>query len=140
MKNSSLQIDQVVYTNVVIRAKPGAKEKLHEDLPVTAEVAVFHGANKNNLATLDVQQNDDSYPYVIKVSAFASITLDAKGCKDAYKNVARVLFSSVRDWLPASPLDRLGRWLEFRQSSLNRLMLQFGTPRGIAKTSCASIF
>lgn len=107
MKKSPLQIDQVVYTDVVIRAKPGAKEKLHEDLPVTVEAAVFYGADKNNFATLNVQQNDDSYPYVIEVSAFASFTLDAEGCKDAYKgafnprvvgvNVARVLFSSVRD-------------------------------------------
>jgi len=107
MKKSPLQIEQVVYTDVVIRAKPSAKEKLHEDLPVTAEAAVFYGADKNNFATLSIQQNDDTYPYVIEVSAFASFTLDAEGCKDAYKgafnprvvgvNVARVLLSSVRD-------------------------------------------
>ncbi|KRG63897.1 hypothetical protein ABB26_09950 [Stenotrophomonas humi] len=109
MKKSPLQIDQVVYTDVVIRARPNAKEMLREDLPVTAEAAVFYDLDKNNFATLNVAQSDESYPYVIEISAFASFTLDAEGCREAYKgafnprvvgvNVARILFSSVRDMI-----------------------------------------
>ncbi len=58
---------------------------------------------------LTVKQADDSYPYVVKVTAFATFTLDKDGCKAAYRNhfnpavigvnIARLLYSTAREMI-----------------------------------------
>lgn len=110
MKNSPLQVGEIVYTDVSIRARPGVSAEAREQtLPVQVEAEILYDDDGDHFALVRVRQLEESLPYTLDVAVFANFLLDAQGCKEAYRtmfnpgvigaNIARVLYSSLKDMI-----------------------------------------
>lgn len=110
MKTSPLQLDLPEYPEVSVRAIPNIDESLLESpLPVVVEVGVSYEADGKHFAFLSIRQDDETLPYVIRLNAFCTFSIDVEGCRAAYKtsfnpgvigaNVGRILFSGARELL-----------------------------------------
>ncbi len=110
MKNSPLQLGPIRYSDVVIRAVPGIEINVVTGaLPVQVESAIYYNTDGDHYAVVTVSQKDDTFPYLVEVSAFTTFFIDVVGCREAYKqqfnpsvigvNVARMIYSSVRDMI-----------------------------------------
>lgn len=110
MKISPLQLERPEYPEVSVRANPRVDEKLvDEPLPIKVEAGVSFEADGRHFVYISIRQEDENFPYVVRLNAFSIFTFDPEGCRAAYKsafnpgvigaNVARMLFSGARELL-----------------------------------------
>lgn len=108
MKTSPLQLDLPEYPEVSVRAIPRIDEALLETpLPVVVHVGVSYEADGKHFAFINIRQEDERFPYVLRLDAFCTFSIDVEGCRAAYKtsfnpgvigaNVGRILFSGARE-------------------------------------------
>ncbi|MCC5070827.1 hypothetical protein [Xanthomonas campestris] len=110
MKLSPLQLDTPQYPVVSIRAVPGVSEEmLDAPLPVSVRAQVLYDSDLSHMASLSIEQNDETQPYVVSIQVLTSFRIDIERCREAYKalpnpemvavNIARILYASAREIL-----------------------------------------
>lgn len=108
MNLSPLQLDLPEYPVVSVRAVPSIEGEARDGaLPIEVRARVLYEHSGDHFAYLSIEQNDESYPYLLKIDVFTTFKIDVAGCREAYKssfnpavvsvNVARLLFSGARE-------------------------------------------
>jgi len=110
MKPSPLQLESPTYPILSVRSVPDNDKKLSKGpLPIDVSTTVLYDSDGTHFAYLSIEQNDDTFPYLIEIDVFASFSVDVEGCRQAYKtafnpqvvavNIARILYSGAREML-----------------------------------------
>lgn len=110
MKPSPLQLEPPTYPTLCVRSVPvNDKELSKEPLPIDVSATVLYDSGGTHLAYLSIEQDNDTFPYLIEIDVLASFSIDVEGCQQAYKtafnpqvvavNMARILYSGAREML-----------------------------------------
>lgn len=110
MKPSPLQLEPPIYPTLSVRSvPPNDKELSNGPLPIDVRATVLYDGDGTHLAHLSIEQNDDTFPYLVEIDVLTSFSIDVEGCQQAYKtafnpqvvavNMARILYSGAREML-----------------------------------------
>ncbi|PPT24372.1 hypothetical protein XarbCFBP7629_05830 [Xanthomonas arboricola] len=81
---------------------------LDAPLPVSVRAQVLYDSDLSHMASLSIEQNDETQPYVVSIQVLTSFRIDIERCREAYKalnpeivavNIARILYASAREIL-----------------------------------------
>lgn len=110
MKSSPIQLDEIQYVTVDVRAHPHSDDaKLDAALPISAKFVVTFAESGNHFVITNISQSNKEFSYSFELEAFASFMLDAEACKNIYSksfnpavvavNIGTIMYSSMRDML-----------------------------------------
>ena len=111
MKASPLKLGNIEFPVVSVRANVDFDDSKprEEEVPVTIEGHVSFDSNGGHFSMLEVSRTSSKREHNFEIQAFVGFSLDGAACREVYGsafspvmvsvNVARILFSAVRDML-----------------------------------------